>query len=163
VLVAREILGRADEERFAGRRVERLPVSWGEAGKRRLRRSTGAGTDVAVDLPAGSYLAHGAVLADDGERVIVVDRTPEEAVLVRPPAGLSDAALLAFGVRLGHLFGNQHVPVEVEDGLVRVPVTTSAALVEEAIAGLGLGAEVWTAEVRLACERPAVAPQHVHR
>ena len=75
MLLVREILGKLDDPRFAGRRVERLPVDWAQAGKRRLRVDTDCGTDVAVDLPRGAYLADGAVLDDDGERVVVVART----------------------------------------------------------------------------------------
>jgi urease accessory protein UreE len=40
VLRLESILGRRDDPRFAGREVDELPVSWAEAGRRRLRRST---------------------------------------------------------------------------------------------------------------------------
>lgn len=162
MLLAREILGVADEPRFAGRRVERLPVPAVEAGRRRLRRDTDRGTDVAVDLPAGRFLADGAVLADDGERIVVVRRPPEPALVVRldlatPPEELLDAA-----VRLGHAFGNQHVPVEVDGAEVRVHLTTSAQVAEETVQRLGLrGARIEHASVPLSRHRPA-ARGHAH-
>jgi len=163
VLLVREILGDASEPRFAGRRVERLLVGSHDAAKRRLRGTTDADTDVAVDLERGSHLRHGAVLADDGSRIVVVERRLEEAMVVQLSPGLEPGELLAQAVLLGHAFGNQHVPVEVEDGEVRVPITTSRELAAETVRGLGLhGAEVTFGPVRLGCERPLSAPAHRH-
>jgi urease accessory protein len=155
MLLAREILGREDQPLFAGRRVEALEVAWDEATKRRLRRETDAGTDVAVDLPRGSYLSDGAVLLDDGERIVVARRRPEAALVVRfdrtaPPARLVEEAL-----RLGHAFGNQHVPLDVDDGGVRIPLTTSEAVARATVQALGLTAvRVEVAAVALGHQRP---------
>jgi urease accessory protein len=155
MLIAREILGRAGEPRFAGRRVERLPVAWDEAGKRRLRRTTDAGTDVAIDLPRGSFLGDGAVLHDDGERIVVAERRPEPALLVRFDPGAPAHELVAQALRLGHAFGNQHVPVDVEGAEVRVPLTTSEEVARATVAALGLTAvRVEVAPVALGRDRP---------
>ncbi len=157
------LLGDVTESRFAGRRVERLLVDSSEAMKPRLRRNTDAGTDVAVDLPRGSYLRHGAVLADDGERIVVVERKPEEAAVVRLSPLLSRVELLPEAVRLGHAFGNQHVPIEVEGDEVRIPITTSREIVAETLQALGLrGASLAFEEVALGCERALTPPAHVH-
>jgi len=77
------LLGRVDESRFAGRRVVPVLVAWDEASRRRLRRDASDGTDVAIDLEPGGYLADGTVLDDDGERVVVVQRPPERALVIR--------------------------------------------------------------------------------
>jgi urease accessory protein len=157
-----EILGDAGDPRFAGRRVERLAVSSGDAAKRRLRAVSEAGTDVAVDLPRGSYLYHGAVLADDGERVIAVERAPEEAIVVRLDAALAPAELIACAAGLGHAFGNQHVPVEIEGGEIRAPVTTSREVAEQTVRSLGLqGIEIEFRLVRLGSSKPLVV-SHAH-
>jgi urease accessory protein len=161
-LVVTEILGDADEARFAGRRVEPLAVTSGDAPKRRLRGVTDGGTEVAVDLPRGSYLRHGAVLADDGERVIVVERALEEAIVVRLDPGAGAAELIACAALIGHAFGNQHVPVEIEDGEIRAPVTTSREVAERTVLSLGLaGAEVEFRRVRLGRSQP-LAASHGH-
>jgi urease accessory protein len=135
MLLAREILGDACEPRFARRRIERVSVDSASAVKRRLRLVTDAGSEVAVDLDRGSYLRHGAVLLDDGERLVVVDRAPEPALVVRLAPGPD---LVAHAVRLGHAFGNQHVPIEVEGNEIRVPITTSREIVERTVRGLGV-------------------------
>jgi urease accessory protein len=162
MLLVREILGDAAEERFRGRHVERLPVGCHDASKRRLRVLTDSGTDVALDLERGSYLRHGAVLADDGERIVVVERAPEDAMIVRLAPGLGREELLAQAVRLGHAFGNQHVPVEVEDGEVRVPITTSRTIAADTVRSLGIDGEVSFGSVRLGCERPLAISAHRH-
>src|SRR4051794_5788713 len=108
VLVVAELLGHETEPRFTDRRRERLTVAFADAGKRRLRATTDGGTDVAVDLPRGSFLADGAVLDDDGERLIVVERKAEEMVVIRLSHG---PTLLEQAVAIGNAFGNQHVSV----------------------------------------------------
>jgi urease accessory protein len=149
------ILGDRDDPRFRGRRVERLQLDSGDAAKRILRRTTDAGTDVAISLPRGSYLADGAVLADDGERIVVVQRRREPALLVSFSPELDRAGLLNAAVRIGHAFGNQHVPVEVDGDVVRVPITTSGELARETIARLGLpGVRTELADVPLARRSP---------
>ena len=85
----------------------------GDASARRLRGRTDAGTDVAVDLDRGTYLRHGAVVADDGETIVVVDRVPEDAVAVRLATGLPADELVRQAALIGHAFGNQQVGAQV--------------------------------------------------
>ncbi len=155
MLAVSEILGDRDEPRFLGRRVERLLLDSAEATKRILRRSTDAGTDVAIRLSRGSYLADGVVLADDGECIVVVERAPEPALVVSFSPELDRVRLIEAAARIGHAFGNQHVPVEVHGDQVRVPIATSGELARATIARLelpGLRAEL--AEVQLGCRCP---------
>lgn len=147
------LLGRRDEPRYQGRAVDALPVSWAEASKRRLRRTTSGGADVAIDVPRGTYLSDGAVLADDGARIIVIARAPEEALVLTLPDE-RDAVIRAAAL-VGHAFGNQHVPIDVHDGTIRVPLTTSEEIARATVAALGLtGVGVSVERVALAAEAP---------
>jgi urease accessory protein len=157
------ILGDADEPRFAGRARDSVRVGSADASKRRQRLTTAAGTDVAVDLPRGGYLRDGAVLADDGERIVVVERSEEEALVVSLSPGLPTEALIEAAVRVGHAFGNQHAPVDVEGGRIRIPITTSPELAAQTVASLGLaGVEAGIEKVRLGLSRPLTGPAHHH-
>lgn len=151
MLIVESIIGSLADARFGDRSVEHLAVDWAQASKRRLRAETDAGTDVAIDLPHGSYLADGAVLHDDGERVIAVQRTPEPGLVVRFGDQLPPHVLVVQAARLGHAFGNQHVPLDVdpENGAIRVPLTTSEAIARRTVEALGLEA------VSVAVERVA--------
>lgn len=157
MILVREILGHVGDQRFAGRQIDRLPVAHAEAARSRFRARTEAGTDVGIALPRGAYLAEGAVLADDGERIVVVERTPEEVAVVRLDAAADCAPAVADAVRLGHAFGNQHVPLEVTGDEVLIPVTTSRDVVAETVRTLGLTRAALSFDSRpFARQRPPV-------
>jgi urease accessory protein len=162
MLVVSGLHGDAAEARYEGRRRDPILVTHGDAAKRRLRVSSAAGVDVAIDLPRGTYLREGAVLDDDGERILVVERVPEEALVVRFSAALTRAELAEAAARIGHVFGNQHVPVDVEDGALLIPITTSGELAAATVRELQLpGVEVAIAHVKLGRHGPlAHGPAH---
>ena len=163
MLVVDEIIGDMEEERFAGRRAELLSVDSVEASKRRFRSRTDAGTDIAVDLERGSYLRDGAVLYDNGERIIAVEREPEEAMVVRLSGELEASNRLARAVRLAHAFGNQHVPLEIEGEEIRVPITTSREIAAETAREVGISdEELHFGKVRLGLNHPLLAQGHSH-
>lgn len=158
------LLGRVDEPRFAGRRVVQVPVAWDEASRRRLRRSAIDGTDLTIGLDRRQYLCEGSVLDDDGERVLVISRVPEPALVVRLDLGLDAARLVEQAVAIGHAFGNQHAPVELAGGEVRVPLLTSEAIARATVESLKLeGATIGIEEVALGQLRPlSVSHSHSH-
>ena len=158
-----EILGQRDDPRFAGRAVDELPVTWAEAGRRRLRRTTSTGIDAAVELPRGAFLADGAVLHDDGVRVIAVARAREPALVIRISRELEPDERVRRAALLGHAFGNQHVPVDLEGADLRVPLTTSEAVARFTVDALGLsGLTVTVEDVALARRTPLHATGHGH-
>jgi urease accessory protein len=150
-----ELIGNVAEARFEGRAVVQVPVAWDEASRRRLRRSATDGTDVTIDLRGGGYLSDGAVLAADDQRVLVVARLPEPALVVSFDLSLPPAHLVAQALALGHAFGNQHVPVDIAEGEARIPLTTSEAIARATVQELGLdGAVMEVAEVKLGSRAP---------
>jgi urease accessory protein UreE len=162
-VLVQELLGDAGEGRFANRRCETLALTSEEARRRRLRAATASGTSVALDLPRGSFIAHGTVLHDDGRRILVAERSPEPALIVRLDAALPAEALLAQAALVGHWAGNQHLMVETEGHEVHVRIATSAALMLDAARALELpGAEVFVAEVPFARYRAPLVAGHSH-
>jgi urease accessory protein len=157
------IAGRADEPRFADRRVVGVAVAWDEATRRRLRRRAQDGTDVLIELDRGEFLADGAVLHDDGERILVVERTREPALVVRFSPATEPARLVELALRLGHAFGNQHIPIDVVGSEARIPITTSESVARATIAALaGDEIEVEVAAVALAAHAPIGGHRHDH-
>jgi urease accessory protein len=160
-LIVREILGHADDDGFVGRRPNCLAVASDEARRRRFRARL-AGGEVAVDLARGSFLFDGAVLHDDGETVVVVERELEPALVVRLDMSLPAEELVAQAARVAHWAGNQHLLVETEDDQIRVRVATTPELTLEAARSLDLpGARIETGEAAFARELPP-APVHAH-
>lgn len=163
--VITEILGRADDARFADRRVESVPVSAADASRPRLRLTGAEGSDVAVNLERGTFLFDGAVLHDDGERIIVVARALEQALVVRLDSALTRAEIIGAVARIAHAFGNQHAPVDVQGEELRVLITTSPEIALATIERLGLaGVDAAVQEVQLAREGPlAGRADHHHQ
>ena len=158
-----QLRGDAGQAEFAGRRRVDVPVAWDEASRRRLRRTAADGTDVAIDLGPDSYLADGAVLDDDGERLLVVTRSPEPTLLIRFDLSLPGAQLVQQATAIGHAFGNQHVPVDVAEGEVRVPLTTSERVARATVEALGLdGVTMAVSAVALGATAP-LSVGHAHR
>ncbi len=149
------VVGDDADARFAGRRRDIVLVDWTDAVRRRLRSTSAEGLDVAIDLPRGTFLAHGTVLHDDGERILVVERAPTPTLIVRFDPLLDRAALLRAGIKVGHAFGNQHVPIEIAEDHLRIPLTTSRRVAEETIHRLSLcGVTCEFADVPLANIEP---------
>lgn len=158
MLLVRSMLGTLDDPAFAGRRVERVFVGWADASKRRLRCATEAGTDLAIDVARGSYLADGTVLHDDGARVIAVARPVEPALVISLDTSLPPPTIVEHAARVGHAFGNQHVPLDLKGSEIRVPLTTSEQIARETVAGIGLeGAQVSVETVALGAHEPLTA------
>jgi urease accessory protein len=114
-------------------------------------------------LPRGSYLADGAVLFDDGERMIVVEREAEDALVIRLSSSLGHAELVRQAAIVGHAFGNQHVPVEVAEGEIHVPITTSREIAAATAERLELeDAAISFAPVQFGRTRPLAAGHGSH-
>lgn len=132
------ILGDARDPEFAGRRHDAVLIDWADAVRRRLRRESVEGEDVAIAVPRGSFLAHGAVLHDDGQRIVVVARAASPVLIIRFESGLDASDLVKAAASIGHAFGNQHAPIEVCGDEIIVPVTTSITVATETVERLGL-------------------------
>lgn len=138
---ADHIVGDIADVTFTGRRRHHVDIGWGDAAKHRQVVTTDTGRVVYVTLPRGTFLRAGAVIADDGNEVVVVRRPAEEAVTVRFADNLG-----AVGARrmllLGYLLGNQHAPVDVSEDRVAAPLFTSRQAAEDVLAELGVIGEV---------------------
>ncbi|MCA3184016.1 urease accessory protein UreE [Comamonas sp. Z1] len=131
--IAARILGRVGAPEFAGRWIERVPVPAADAARRRVLLRGEHGTAIAVDLPKPAWLFDGAVLHDNGCRLLVVTRPPEP-VMVIGLAQLTPADTL----RIGHALGNRHSPCELSEGEIIVPVTDTPELASRPVLALGL-------------------------
>ena len=100
-------------------RLETLLLAPEDVARRRLRRTTDAGTDCAVALGRHDRLYDGAVLHLDEDRAIVVRVGTERWLRLVPrdaPAALA----------LGYLAGNLHWKVRFEDDVLLVAQLGSA-------------------------------------
>ena len=160
-LVCSRILGDRTDESFVGRSVDVVSVSAADASKRRLRLLSDSGRDVAVDLPRGSFLRDGVVLVDDGQCIVAVSRTLEDAMLVTISSELDSVVRVAAALKIGHAFGSQHVPAEVVGDTLVVPITTSRDVARRTLEALELaGVEAHFEKRALACSHPLAGHSH---
>lgn len=163
MLISTSIVGRFDPTREASDAVDFVEIPWADASKRRLRRPTKSGLDFAISLEHSEYLFHGAVLLNDGEHVVVVNRPKEAALIIDLGQNSKTQEALQRAALIGHAFGNQHIPIEVDNFSILVPVLTSESVMEKTIRDLGLGElPLRFGAVRLGISRPLVVTGHAH-
>lgn len=80
--------------------------------KRRWRAEAGDGLDIAVDL--AEPCAHGDVLWTSSSTAYVVEQLVEPVAEIPLPMEAEQAA------NLGWFLGNQHLPVEIDHGMIRL-------------------------------------------
>jgi urease accessory protein len=163
MLIVNRIIGRADAPRFAGRQTDPVSISAADAGRRRMRVHSESGAEIGIDLPRQSWLFDGAVLHDDGERVLVVVRRPEPVMVIVLANMTAEAAF-----RVGHALGNRHSPSEWHGNEIVVPVTDTPELTARPVLALGLPGLVLRVEERpFAADAPpacaGAAHEHHHR
>ncbi|MFQ5941200.1 MAG: urease accessory protein UreE [Nitrososphaerales archaeon] len=109
-------------------KVERLLLSRMEAERSRIRRSTDAATDIAINLKHGLMLKHGDVLLLEDSKMIIVEYEVEDVLGVKIKDELSTDQKIATGIKLGHVFGNLHRPICTRDNITYVPVQTESEI-----------------------------------
>ncbi|MDG4665619.1 urease accessory protein UreE [Mycobacterium sp. 236(2023)] len=138
---ASEILGDITDPRFAGRTVHHVDIGWGDAAKHRQAVTADTGLVVQITLPRGTFLRDDAVIADDGTDIVVVRRPAEDAIVVSfgDNDGIAGARRMLL---LGYLLGNQHAPIDVDEGSAAAPLFTSTGAALELLASLGIAGEI---------------------
>ena len=101
---------------------EKLQISRNDLEKNRLRRTTDKGTDISIILERGSKLQHGDIL-NHGESFIVIYQTPEKVITVKTKEDSFELLVL-----LGHIIGNRHRPISLENRTVTFPIQAESEL-----------------------------------
>lgn len=113
-MIVNKIVGNIKNFPCASRRVERLYLSWDELVKRIIRKTTDAGTEVALVLSETGSLHEGDIIYADEEKLIFVDVRPLDAIVARPKD------LFEMG-RICYALGNRHLPIFIEGDDVITP------------------------------------------
>jgi urease accessory protein len=163
MLVSNGIIGAFDAARHSTNTLDFIDVPWAEASKRRLRRRTKGGLDFAVSMEQSQYLFHGAVLFSNEDHTIVVSRPEERALVVDLGQTSPIPNIVRQAALIGHAFGNQHIPIEIDGCRILVPMLSSEGLMAKTIVELGLGELILRFDhVRLGAIRPLVVNRHSH-
>jgi len=101
---------------------EKLQISRNDLEKNRLRRTTDKGTDISIILERGSKLQHGDII-NHGESFIVIYQTPEKVITVKTKEDSFELLVL-----LGHIIGNRHRPISLENRTAIFPIQAESEL-----------------------------------
>ena len=108
------------------KKVERILLPRMEAQRSRMRRSSDAGTDIAINLQHGVILKHGDVLLIDENKLIVVEYLPEDVLGFKIKKELSSDEQVSAAVKLGHIIGNLHRSIFTIDNVTYMPIQSES-------------------------------------
>jgi urease accessory protein len=108
--------------------VEKISVSRLESDRLRMRKVSDKGTELALTLPPGSCLNHDDVVLLTGEKMVVVQREPENVALVTVRKNIPEDHILETAVKIGHTIGNLHRPLRVEGNKITFPIQASSEI-----------------------------------
>ena len=106
---------------------EIVQISRTEAERVRMRKTSNKGNDVAIALPQNTRLRNGDVLLLTADRMIVVEITPEKVAVVSFKT-ITNNHLFETAVRIGHMIGNLHRPIRLEDNKIFIPIQADSEL-----------------------------------
>ena len=117
------ILGNISKETsLESTNFEKLIISRIDLEKRILRKKTDLGTDIGINLDSGIKLQHGDIIGNN-ETKIIVEQIPEKVISVKLKENNENIAIL-----LGHIIGNRHRPISIEDKMILFPIQEDSEL-----------------------------------
>lgn len=109
-MVIEKVLGKRPDK--TEKRMDVITVEWYEREKKRMRKTTSAGEEIGITVE--EPLKDGDVLAEDDNRIIVVEYVPCEVMQI------SITTMQEMG-RLCFELGNRHLSLEIDHDKVCVP------------------------------------------
>ncbi len=97
--------------------LEQLQLPRSDLDKRILRKKTDNGTDIGIQLDPGIALHHGDIFKDNDVEILIT-QLPEKTLSIKC---MSLDRLDVF-VLLGHIIGNRHRPISIQNNVVTFPI-----------------------------------------
>ena len=106
---------------------EILKFSRSDLDKTRFRKQTDKGTDIGCILDSEKKLQNGDVLFSNPEKFIVIEQIPEKVITVKIKKIEANSEEIL--VKLGHIIGNRHRPIQIEkNGEIVFPILSDSEL-----------------------------------
>jgi len=123
MIIINSILGNVFKgENLEKKNFEEIKISRIDLEKRILRKKTNLGTDIGINLDSSINLQHGDVIGNN-EIKIIVKQIPEKVILVKLKENNQNIAII-----LGHIIGNRHRPISIEDKMILFPIQEDSEL-----------------------------------
>lgn len=106
---------------------EVLRFSRSELDKTRFRKQTDKGTDIGCILDSENKLHNGDVLFSNPEKFIIIEQIPEKVISIKIKKIDSNSSEIL--VKLGHIIGNRHRPIQIEkNGQIIFPILSDSEI-----------------------------------
>lgn len=114
-MIIKEICGNLENLHEKELNIDLFELEWFETNKRIIRKKSRDGTELSLRfLKEGKQLKEGDILFKDGNKLIVVEVLPCEAIVFSPKS------LLEMGT-ICYEIGNKHLPLFIQEDEILVP------------------------------------------
>src|SRR5579884_966332 len=108
--------------RMAGKNMaESITISRSESQRSRMRKRSDKGTDIAFTLDQGVHIRHRDVVMLTENKIVVIDIEPEDVAMIEVKENSKDY-ILNLVIRIGHIIGNLHRPIKIEENRIFFPI-----------------------------------------
>ena len=115
MLVVSEVIRNAKGEDLSSKEVDFFDIEWFESTRKLLRKVSHKGEEVGLRiLKENLRLKHHDVLWEDGNKILLVNILPSDAVVVQPKT-MREIATICFEI------GNQDIPIFIENDEIIIP------------------------------------------
>jgi urease accessory protein len=108
--------------------VEKIEITRLESDRARIRKISDKGTDLALALIPGSHINNGDVVLLTEEKMVIAKRLPETVAMVSLKSTISEDQLFDLGIKIGHVIGNMHRAIKIEDGKIYFPIQSQSEI-----------------------------------
>ena len=115
MLVVSEVIRNAKGEDLSSKEVDFFDIEWFESTRKLLRKVSHKGEEVGLRiLKENLRLKHHDVLWEDGNKILLVNVLPSDAVVVQPKT-MREMGTICVEI------GNQHIPIFIENDEIIIP------------------------------------------
>ena len=115
MLVVSEVIRNAKGEDLSSKEVDFFDIEWFESTRKLLRKVSHKGEEVGLRiLKENLRLKHHDVLWEDGNKILLVNVLPSDAVVVQPKT-MREMGTICFEI------GNQHITIFIEKDEIIIP------------------------------------------
>ena len=106
--------------------IETVKLVRSDLEKTRLRTKSDKNTDFGIVLKSVSRMKNGDVLISNSEKLVVIQQMPEKVISVKIKE--NEANFEEILVILGHIIGNRHRPIQIENKKIIFPILSESEL-----------------------------------
>jgi urease accessory protein len=108
--------------------LEKIEITRLESDRSRIRKVSDKGTELALTTAPGTHISDGDVVLLTSEKMVIVQRAPENVAMVSVKGDVSPDHLFETAVKLGHTIGNMHRPVRIEGKKIFFPIQAQSEI-----------------------------------